>query len=128
MNAARAINFAQNAGRARAQQAAPYSAHISPIAAPFEFALKHDLKIVQNFSRDRGDGDVVAVMFQNKDDKYATVSGCITEEFDDHAVTIFSDLDFVNLDAALEELHVALDILFGAEAPDLRRQTLVSMK
>ena len=127
MSTLRALNFAQNAGRAQAQQVAPYSARISPIASPFEFALKHDLEIVQNFSRERSNAVVVAVLFRNKDEKYVAVSGVLTDEWDDHAATIFDDLDFIKHDEALEEFHVALDVLFGDDAATMRRQTLVAV-
>lgn len=97
-------------------------ATISPIAHPEQFALRHGLTITA-IHRDTDPNDAlnVAVMFRTRSNTYGVVAGTVTSTRDDHEATTLDDIDFTDLATAQEQLHLAAEILFSANAPAIRR-------
>lgn len=124
MNQARITKYAQTAGRVNTVNGFPQEATVSPIAAPSTFALRNGLRIEHIVREETGDGLAVALMLKNQDGNATVVSGKISANYDDHAITRFEDLDFVAEADATEELHIALEELFGYHAPAQRRKLL----
>ena len=124
MTQSRFSAFAATAGRLHTNTPTPY-ATISPLAAPGAFASKHRLhiKYIARWA-DHGGDIAVVVLFTNRRNQGVVVSGTVSDEHDDHGATIIDDLDFLPLEEAYEELHIALDVVLGERAPHYRRQLL----
>lgn len=124
MNQTRISAYAQRAGRLHVNGGTTPTASISPLAAPSTFALRHGLQIDFIAREEYSDGFVVALLLKNADGLGVVVAGTITSNYDDHGSTIADDLDFLPMDEAQAELHIALDELFGDRAPKHRQQLL----
>src|SRR5690606_7095316 len=97
-------------------------ATISPIAHPEQFALRHGLTITA-IHRDTDPNDAlnVAVIIPSRSFTFGNDACTVTRTRDAHEATSPDDIDCPALATAQEQLHLAAEILFSANAPAIRR-------